>query len=398
MKSLNLLWAFSLLVFITSCQKEGGSRGSAESNSTPLGIADFDSSFAGGGSSGGGDGNGGESGLITAGEWSDLENWDFWTDLLTSHEEFETLPDSWSFYTNNRISVHIINGGGDFIDAQVDLISNTGEKVWQSRTDNFGNAELYLNTFDYRDVVDLNQFTLFVNGIPASSNLKFYENGVNEVAVQQANQISNRVELAFLVDATGSMSDEIEFLKKDLEDVIQKVQTKNPQNEILTASVFYRDQNDDYVTKVSDFTSISNTIGFIRDQSADGGGDFPEAVHSALTDCVENLSWSRNAKTRIAFLLLDAPPHQEQVVIDDLQESIKIAAKDGIKIIPITASGINKNTEYLMRAFSILTNSPYVFITDDSGIGNPHLEASVGDYDVEFLNDLMVRLITKYSE
>jgi len=37
-------------------------------------------------------------------------------------------------------------------------------------------------------------------------------------------------------------------------------------------------------------------------------------------------------------------------------------------------------------------------MTNDSGIGNNHLEASVGEYQVEKLNNLMLRLITKYSE
>jgi hypothetical protein len=51
-----------------------------------------------------------------------------------------------------------------------------------------------------------------------------------------------------------------------------------------------------------------------------------------------------------------------------------------------------------MRFFSISTNSTYVFITNHSGIGENHIEASVGKYQVEFLNNLMVRLINKYAE
>ena len=50
-----------------------------------------------------------------------------------------------------------------------------------------------------------------------------------------------------------------------------------------------------------------------------------------------------------------------------------------------------------MRFFSVSTNGTYVFITNDSGIGNDHIEASVGEYEVENLNDLLVRLINKYS-
>ena len=64
-----------------------------------------------------------------------------------------------------------------------------------------------------------------------------------------------------------------------------------------------------------------------------------------------------------------------------------------IKIIPVTASGIDKETEFLMRFFSVSTNGTYVFITNDSGIGNDHIEASVGEYEVENLNDLLVNML-----
>ena len=37
-------------------------------------------------------------------------------------------------------------------------------------------------------------------------------------------------------------------------------------------------------------------------------------------------------------------------------------------------------------------------MTNDSGIGNNHLEASVGEYQVEKLNNLMLRLTTNYSK
>ena len=110
------------------------------------------------------------------------------------------------------------------------------------------------------------------------------------------------------------------------------------------------------------------------------------------------MQWSTEARSRIAFLLLDAPPHRENQIIDELHNTIKTAAKKGIKIIPIVASGINKETEFLMRNFSIATNGTYVFITNDSGVGNEHLEPTVGEYEVEYLKDLMVRLIKKYSE
>ena len=50
----------------------------------------------------------------------------------------------------------------------------------------------------------------------------------------------------------------------------------------------------------------------------------------------------------------------------------------------------------MCRYFSTLTGGTYVFLTDDSGVGGDHIEASVGQYQVEALNDLLVRLIAKY--
>ncbi|HEY0108510.1 MAG TPA: hypothetical protein VGB67_02715, partial [Fibrella sp.] len=60
--------------------------------------------------------------------------------------------------------------------------------------------------------------------------------------------------------------------------------------------------------------------------------------------------------------------------------------------------GIDKETEFLMRMLAIGTQGTYVFITNDSGIGNTHLIPSVGDYQVEYLNELMLRLIVKYAK
>ena len=107
-------------------------------------------------------------------------------------------------------------------------------------------------------------------------------------------------------------------------------------------------------------------------------------------------SYYASARTRLLFLVLDAPPHYEPDIVATIHDLITLAAEKGVKIIPVTASGINKETEFLMRFMAMSTNGTYVFITNDSGVGNDHLEATVGYYQVEYLNDLMVRLINKY--
>ena len=53
-------------------------------------------------------------------------------------------------------------------------------------------------------------------------------------------------------------------------------------------------------------------------------------------------------------------------------------------------------TEFLLRFLNIVTGGTYVFITNDSGIGGSHIEPTIGAYDVEYLNDLMVRVINGF--
>ncbi len=390
----SLLFSFLLVLFlfITACESdsdESFSDSDSEASDT------FSDGAAGPVD---GPGNGGESsGLITAGEWNDLDNWGFWNNLF-NEKDYEGMPDYWEFYTSNRIAIEIkASSGAPLINAAITL-SKDGDPIWETRTDNLGTAELFIGLNDKDTSPNSADYDLFVEGTLISQDLAI-DGTLHTIISNETNAVANDVELAFIVDATGSMSDELEFLKKDLEDVITTVKNNAPDVAIKTASVFYRDEGDDYVVKHSGFSpNIATTLNFIKEQSADGGGDFPEAVHTALNTALTEIQWSTNAKTRLAFLLLDAPPHYDPQIVDTLHKSIEDAAEKGIKIIPITASGIDKNTEFLMRFFATATNGTYVFITDDSGIGNDHLEPSVGQFEVELLNELMVRLITKYSE
>ena len=337
-----------------------------------------------------------QGGLVTAGEWNDLDNWDFYQKTLMK-EPFKGFPDDWQMYTNHRIAVAITAKNKPAANATVTLFRND-TPIWTAKTDNLGRAELWVGAFQKEKELNPTLLRLKVNEQWVST-AAISETQVNRIALDETlPSPTNQVQIAFMVDATGSMGDELEFLKMDLKKVINEVQKTNTQLKISTATVFYRDEGDEYVVKHSPFTEdINQTIEFISQQRADGGGDFPEAVDKALVQ-LNQLQWQPEARTRIAFLVLDAPPHNKPAVISSIQYSVKTAAASGIKLIPVVASGIDKTTEFLMRFIAMYTNGTYVFITNHSGIGNKHLEPSVGEYQVEKLSDLMVRLIKKYSE
>lgn len=345
------------------------------------------------------DGQGGiqpQGGLVTAGEWNDLDNWAFYQKTLMK-EPFKGFPDDWQMYTNHRIAVAITAKNKPAANATVTLFRNN-TPIWTAKTDNLGRAELWVGAFQKEKELNPTLLRLKVNEQWVST-ATISETQVNRIALDETlPSPTNLVQIAFMVDATGSMGDELEFLKMDLKKVINEVQKTNNQLKISTGTVFYRDEGDEYVVKHSSFTEdINQTTEFISLQRADGGGDFPEAVDKALVQ-LNQLQWQPEARTRIAFLVLDAPPHNKPAVISSIQYSVKTAAASGIKLIPVVASGIDKTTEFLMRFIAMYTNGTYVFITDHSGIGNKHLEPSVGEYQVEKLSDLMVRLIKKYSE
>lgn len=337
-------------------------------------------------------------GLLTAGEWNDLHNWDHhWTDLLADGE-IEQYQNMYGFFPKTRYTVLLINEQ-DFpvSDAVVQLKSN-GEVVWEARTDNTGKAELWAGLFDKKEFSNL-KIEAWVNGKKHElGQPKPAKNGINFLKINAECFSPKNVDIVWAVDATGSMGDEIEYLKTELLDVIGRARSHNPDLAFRMGTVFYRDKSDAYITKSSGLSpDISKTVEFIKKQYADGGGDYPEAVHSALEEAIFSQKWNETAIARICFLVLDASPHQSPEVNASLQKSIREAARLGIRIVPVTASGIQKDTEFLMKFFGLATNGTYVFLTDHSGIGGKHLEPTSDEYKVEPLNDLLVRLITEYT-
>src|SRR5439155_19363915 len=129
--------------------------------------------------------------------------------------------------------------------------------------------------------------------------------------ISESTENSLTADLMFMVDATGSMGDEIEYLKNELFDVLDRAASSSGNINMRYAAVFYRDLGDEYVTKPHDFTkNKSEIVDFVKQQHADGGNDYPEAVDEALqTAAAQN--WSDNARARIMFLILDAPPHDD---------------------------------------------------------------------------------------
>ena len=382
-------------------------------------VADGMTSEVGEPSDPSGDEGNSQAGRVTAGEWNDLDNWQFWGNLMLSQgkDEASEIQDGdyyegngtfyqfcpyWKFYTNNRVAVNVTNGGAPAAGVKV-VLKMDGKAVWSAVTDNLGQANCWIALYEESTVPETAVLTISLDGMDQAEAPEI-TGWASEQTVYNTYEVTKSVtgkkaDIAFIVDATGSMGDEINFLKSDLIDIFKKVKSKQSGTEIRLAALFYRDEGDAYVTKHKDFTTdVSKISDYVGEQSASGGGDYPEAVHTALEKGLQDLSWDEGARSKIVFMLLDAPAHHNENVIESLHKSIENYAKAGIKIIPVAASGVDKATEFMLRFFAVSTSGTYVFLTNDSGIGGDHIQASVGDYEVELLNELIVRLIDKYLE
>lgn len=328
---------------------------------------------------------------LTAGEINDFAKWKLWEDLKTG--EFSSYSKLWQFDPGNRYTIEVgLADGSPVIDAPVSLLNQAGKVLFTSKTDNTGKAELW--SAENGQLEALVEY----NGQNHKRKLKNKTGKIHHLLIDGKCNNRNVLDISFVVDATGSMGDEIEYLKAEVVDILEQAEGSGKGLKIRSSSVFYRDHGDAYLTKFQPFTENKKELQkFINQQSAGGGGDYPEAVDAALDVALNQLTWSEEAVARILFLVLDAPPHQNEETNKKMKELTLLAAKKGVRIIPITCSGIDKSVEYLMRCLALTTNGTYVFLTNHSGIGNPHIAPSTDAYSPEKLNDLMVRLILQYT-
>jgi hypothetical protein len=331
--------------------------------------------------------------ILTAGEVNDFNKWKMWQDY--TENEFNYLSLSWKMRPNKRYSIQLTDSRHNAVISEpvylIDKVSR--DTVWKAYTDNTGKAELWAGFFN-RDSSD-NRYIISDNYGHEIPDPALFSNGVNSMVVDRPCQVSDEVDIAFVVDATGSMGDEIEFLKLELEDVIRSTMSKYSSLTLNAASVFYRDKGDEYLTRKAAFNDdLLKTLNFIKLQRAGGGGDTPEAMDEALATAIDSLHWRKTARTRLLFLIVDAPPHSE--ARERMQQLILQAAAKGIRIIPIACSGTDKSTEFLLRSAALATNGTYTFLTSHSGVGNAHIEPTTDKYEAELLNSLLQRLIGQF--
>ena len=336
-----------------------------------------------------------EAGLLTAGEWNDNDNWGFFSNLVNAGTI--SFP-VFSLDPTTRVAVKVKNADGKpAVNAKVKLLDEDGKVIWNAVSDKQGMAYLFATSKSVPVTIEAEldgdkQTTDYKAPEKDEQGNKKASNSSTEIVLEGTSKLYKDTEIMFIVDTTGSMSDEMLFLQSEFSAIAREVGSDN----VKYAVSFYRDEGDDYVTKHNDFTSdVSSLQKALNNETADGGGDFPEAVAQILTETITDGKWSKES-VKLAFLIFDAPPHAGTE--KELMAAAKAAGEKGIRIVPIVSSGSDRETELFARSLAIMSGGTYVFLTDDSGIGGGHLEPIIGDYKVEKLYDIIIRVIDTYKQ
>lgn len=167
------------------------------------------------------------------------------------------------------------------------------------------------------------------------------------------------VDVGFALDTTGSMHEEIDAVKATLRTVAQSLDGVS----LRVGLVEYRDKGDEFVTRVYPMEAdVSHFAAAVSRLSAAGGGDTPEAMPQGFHDALTGLEWRPNATARLLFVIGDAPPHLETRDGPDYADDARLAARMGVQVHGIAASGMDAAGQVVFRQISQFTGGTEMFV------------------------------------
>jgi hypothetical protein len=334
---------------------------------------------------------------LTAGDFDDKINYDYFLDYIEEMQQSNSnLP---KVHLKDRVTLVIKDSIDQYVSHAFVSISKEGESSPLIET--YAGSDGIFYFFPKRDGAgDSTKFTVKVKSPGSddwSSEIQLdldqlnKERKVEVILYDTESSSPDSLDLMLVIDTTGSMSDELKYLTNEFKNIISTIQDMYPQISMRFGLIVYRDVGDDYVVRHYEFTESLKTMQQrLEEQEANGGGDYPEAMDQALERTLD-YQWRGKNTVRMMFLVADAPPHNDK--LDRTLNVVYNARQGGVHIYPLAASGVGDTAEYIMRIAGVLTHGRYLFLTDDSGIGNSHAEPHVPAYVVTTLDSLFVRVV-----
>lgn len=324
---------------------------------------------------------------LTAGEIDDNQQWASYLAYRNSYANDDVFPVN----VSQRRQIIVRNGTGAPLLGATLTIRTDGQFVTTLQTRSDGSALFFPNAYlrqgsSYEVEAEL-------SGSRASATVA--TTGPTILTLDTTTPTATQLDIVILLDATGSMGDEIAQLKANINHIVAQTAALDAQPDIRLGMVAYRDEADDFVTRQQNFVSNVASFGtFLNSIEASGGGDYPEALNLALAEGIQDLSWRTTPTVKLVFLIADAPPHVESGADKDYTVPMYAAAEQGIKIYPIASSGLDEQGEYIFRQLAQFTNGRFLFLTDPPGQTEATTGgASNGNYTIAALDSLVIEII-----
>lgn len=184
-----------------------------------------------------------------------------------------------------------------------------------------------------------------------------------------AKTYSNTLEMVFVLDTTGSMGGLIEGAKQKIWGIVNDVMKKESRPRVRVGLVAYRDNGDEYVTKITPLTEdLDKVYSDLMAYRADGGGDTPENVRKALAEGLKQTGWAKPAKNlaQIIFLVGDAPPQNYPQEPDVLVTTAEAVKKN--MIVNTIQCGDVSGTQLVWQQVAQRGEGKYFAIAQDGGV------------------------------
>ena len=286
-----------------------------------------------------------------------------------------------------------VTGEGGLPAAGAEVLVAAGRVGVGLRTTADGTVRFHPEAYELGD----GPFTVSAGGVSAEA-----ERGQSvalETSLPTAAGETVALDVLFLLDSTGSMDDEIYQLKITIDEVAHRIHQLPGDVDVRLGMTLYRDEFDEYLTATFDLTpDIQAFAGALAEVVAYGGDDYPEALDESLAEALSQPSWRSASETvQLVFLVADAPPQVLRQVPVPYTDSMREAARRGIKIFPVSSSGTDDQAEFVFRQLAQFTGARYVFLTYGAGGRATGGASDIGqrDYEELSLDDLIVRLVAE---
>ncbi len=319
-----------------------------------------------------------------------------WDDYLLYRLQFRDWGiESHEIDVTERHTIQVVNTSGlPILGAEIEILDATGRRITSMLTHGDGTALFFPQAYDSGNGLNIR---IIASKDGASEEIPLNRDEREHRIVLDARGASDpiRLDVHFLIDATGSMSDEIGQLKDNMISVSEQIKTLPSRPDVRFGMTVYRDRGDLFVSRTLDFTPDVEDFTRELDQVvADGGGDYPESLNEGLHKAIHLPEWRQEETISIIFLIADAPPQLGYTQDYDYADDALIAGERGIKIFPLASSGLDDQGEYIFRQLAQATSGKFLFLTYGAG-GAPGDDTThhVDDYSVLSLDDLVVKMV-----